>query len=50
MLWSTLDDGSTAIEVAIKMAFRKFSVDHGMTDADFSSVGTRGGGTQLQVQ
>lgn len=25
------DDGSTAVEIALKMAFRKFMVDHGMT-------------------
>lgn len=24
------DNGSTAIEIALKMAFRKFSVDHGL--------------------
>lgn len=24
------DNGSTAIEIALKMAFRKFSVDHGI--------------------
>jgi dethiobiotin synthetase/adenosylmethionine--8-amino-7-oxononanoate aminotransferase len=24
------DNGSTAIEIAIKMAFRKFSLDHGI--------------------
>ncbi|XP_038878691.1 bifunctional dethiobiotin synthetase/7,8-diamino-pelargonic acid aminotransferase, mitochondrial [Benincasa hispida] len=27
------DNGSTAIEIALKMAFRKFSIDHGIHDA-----------------
>lgn len=27
------DDGSTAVEVALKMAFRKYLVDHGLTEA-----------------
>ncbi len=34
------DDGSTAVEVALKMAFRKFMVDHGLLDE---------GGTELEV-
>lgn len=32
------DNGSTAIEIALKMAFRKFSFDHGIHDAQESNV------------
>lgn len=39
------DNGSTAIEVAIKMAFRKYIVDHGLSDP--STIERRGG--QLKV-
>jgi dethiobiotin synthetase/adenosylmethionine--8-amino-7-oxononanoate aminotransferase len=28
------DNGSTAIEIALKMAFRKFSFDHGILSED----------------
>lgn len=35
------DDGSTAVEVALKMAFRKFMADHGLLE---------NGGTELEVR
>ena len=41
---SRSDDGSTAIEVALKMAFRKFSRDRGMDDG-----GAVGRPVELQV-
>ncbi|RLN15115.1 hypothetical protein BBO99_00003550 [Phytophthora kernoviae] len=33
------DDGSTAVEVALKMAFRKFVLDHGLDYSTFTSDG-----------
>jgi bifunctional dethiobiotin synthetase / adenosylmethionine---8-amino-7-oxononanoate aminotransferase len=42
------DNGSTAIEVAIKMAFRKYMMDHNILDsreAEGGGEGGRGGGT-----
>lgn len=36
------DNGSTAIEIAIKMAFRKFSLDHGIhMESAYDSAGKK---------
>ncbi|RLN68057.1 hypothetical protein BBJ29_007032 [Phytophthora kernoviae] len=35
------DDGSTAVEVALKMAFRKFVLDHGLDYSTFTSDGPK---------
>jgi dethiobiotin synthetase/adenosylmethionine--8-amino-7-oxononanoate aminotransferase len=37
------DDGSTAVEVALKMAFRKYLADHGLAAAAAAD------GVQLEV-
>lgn len=39
------DNGSTAIEIALKMAFRKFSFDHGILSED----NTAGRSVELMV-
>lgn len=41
------DNGSTAIEIALKMAFRKFSFDHGIHDAQ--ECNAEGQRTELMV-
>ncbi|TKY54599.1 Bifunctional dethiobiotin synthetase/7,8-diamino-pelargonic acid aminotransferase [Spatholobus suberectus] len=42
------DNGSTAIEIALKMAFRKFSVDHGLV-VDYHEDTTNERSTKLMV-
>ncbi|URD78165.1 Aminotransferase class-III [Musa troglodytarum] len=42
------DNGSTAVEIALKMAFRKYMSDHGI-HADFHKLGPKGSGTELRV-
>lgn len=42
------DNGSTAIEIALKMAFRKFSFDHGIL-SDFCKDNMAGRGVELMV-
>ncbi|KAF5456289.1 hypothetical protein F2P56_025788 [Juglans regia] len=42
------DNGSTAIEIALKMAFRKFSFDHGLL-SDFRKDNMAGRGVELMV-
>jgi dethiobiotin synthetase/adenosylmethionine--8-amino-7-oxononanoate aminotransferase len=39
------DDGSTAVEVALKMAFRKYLTDHGLATAAAAADGV-----QLEVR
>lgn len=44
------DNGSTAVEIAIKMAFRKFAVDHGYAAADYEGGQLSSqGGLQFKV-
>lgn len=43
------DNGSTAIEVALKMAFRKFSLDHGII-LDSSEANTTGKFPEVKVR
>ncbi|CAL9125870.1 unnamed protein product [Musa textilis] len=42
------DNGSTAVEIALKMAFRKYMSDHGI-HADFHKLGPKGSCTELRV-
>ncbi|THU55519.1 hypothetical protein C4D60_Mb11t07430 [Musa balbisiana] len=42
------DNGSTAVEIALKMAFRKYTSDHGI-HADFHKLGPKGSCTELRV-
>ncbi|KAJ7299278.1 hypothetical protein O6H91_Y261100 [Diphasiastrum complanatum] len=43
------DNGSTSIEIALKMAFRRFSLDHGLLYGQRSSVGLKGENLQFKV-
>ncbi|XP_064945630.1 bifunctional dethiobiotin synthetase/7,8-diamino-pelargonic acid aminotransferase, mitochondrial isoform X2 [Musa acuminata AAA Group] len=42
------DNGSTAVEIALKMAFRKYMSDHGI-HADFHKLGPKGSCIELRV-
>jgi dethiobiotin synthetase/adenosylmethionine--8-amino-7-oxononanoate aminotransferase len=43
------DDGSTAVEVALKMAFRKFMVNHQLLEQDAIHLEVEGDSRRMSV-